>query len=77
MSWRWKPCWTRWSPPPSSCRGPRGVQEAGYIGLGALFGIPAELALGAALLRRGRDLAWGVPILLAWQWREVRRLRRA
>ena len=55
--------------------GAAGVQEAGYIGLGALFGIPAELALGASLLRRARDLVWGVPILLAWQWREVRRLR--
>ena len=55
--------------------GAAGVQEAGYIGLGALFGVPPELALGASLLRRGRDLAWGVPILLAWQWREVRRLR--
>lgn len=57
--------------------GAAGVQEAGYIGLGALFGVPAELALGASLLRRGRDLVWGIPILLAWQWHEVRRLRRA
>lgn len=52
-----------------------GVQEAGYIGLGTLFGVPPELALGVSLLRRGRDLVWGVPILLAWQWREMRRLR--
>ena len=57
--------------------GAAGVQEAGYIGLGALFGVPAELALGVSLLRRARDLVWGVPILLAWQLREVRRLRRA
>ena len=57
--------------------GAAGVQEAGYIGLGALFGVPPELALGASLLRRGRDLVWGVPILLAWQWQEVRQLRRA
>jgi len=57
--------------------GAAGVQEVGYIGLGALFGVPPELALGVSLLRRGRDLVWGVPILLAWQWREVRRLRRA
>lgn len=57
--------------------GAAGVQEAGYIGLGALFGVPAELALGLSLLRRARDLVWGIPILLAWQWREVRRLKRA
>ena len=54
--------------------GAAGVQEAGYVGLGALFGVPPELALGVSLLRRGRDLCWGVPVLAAWQWREVRRL---
>lgn len=55
--------------------GGAGVQEAGYVGLGAAFGIPPEVALGVSLLRRARDLAFGVPILLAWQWTEVRRLR--
>ncbi len=55
--------------------GAAGVQEAGYVGLGALFGVPPDLALGVSLLRRGKDLCWGVPILAAWQWREVRRLR--
>ena len=54
--------------------GGAGVLEAGYVGFGALFGVPPELALGVSLLRRGRDLVWGVPILLAWQGREVRRL---
>lgn len=54
--------------------GAAGVQEAGYVGIGALFNIPPDLALSISLLRRGKDLVWGVPILLAWQWREVRRL---
>lgn len=54
--------------------GAAGVQEAGYVGIGALFGIPPDLALGVSLLRRAKDLVWGVPILLIWQWREVRRL---
>jgi putative membrane protein len=54
--------------------GAAGVQEAGYVGIGALFGIPPDLALGVSLLRRGKDLVWGVPILLVWQWRELRRL---
>jgi putative membrane protein len=55
--------------------GAAGVQEAGYVGIGALFGVPADLALSVSLLRRGKDLVWGLPILAAWQWREVRRLR--
>jgi glycosyltransferase 2 family protein len=52
-----------------------GVQEAGYTALGALFGVPAPLALAASLLRRARDVVVGVPILLLWQAIEVRRLR--
>ena len=55
--------------------GGAGVQEAGYVGLGALFGIPPEIALGASLLRRGRDAGWGIPVLLTWQFIELRRLR--
>ncbi len=54
--------------------GAAGVQEAGYVGFGALFGVPPELALGVSLLRRGKDLVWGAPILALWQWREMRRL---
>ncbi len=52
-----------------------GVQEAGYAGLGAIFGVPPELSLGVSLVRRGRDIAVGVPILLIWQLVEMRRLR--
>ena len=52
-----------------------GVQEAGYAGLGAIFGIPPEMSLAVSLLRRARDIAVGVPILLLWQLFEVRRLR--
>lgn len=54
-----------------------GVQEAGYAGLGAIFGVPPELSLGVSLIRRARDLVVGVPILLVWQLLEVRRVRRA
>jgi putative membrane protein len=52
-----------------------GVQEAGYAGLGAIFGVPPEFSLGVSLIRRARDLTVGVPILLIWQLLEVRRLR--
>ncbi len=54
-----------------------GVQEAAYAGIGALFGIPAEFALAVSLLRRSRDIAVGIPILVIWQVIEVRRLRLA
>lgn len=57
--------------------GGAGVQEAGYAGIGALFGIPPDLALGLSLLRRAREAAWGLPVLLAWQGWELRRMRAA
>ena len=50
-----------------------GVQEGGYILLGALFGITPETALALSLIRRARDIAIGAPALLAWQLVEGRR----
>jgi len=52
-----------------------GVQEAGYAGLGALFGLAPEISIGVSLLRRARDIAIGIPILLVWQVWEMRKLR--
>ncbi len=52
-----------------------GVQEASYIALGRLFGMPASLSLSLSLLRRARDIVIGAPAVLAWQALEVRRLR--
>jgi putative membrane protein len=52
-----------------------GVQEAGYAALGAIFGVPPELSLGVSLIRRARDIVLGVPILLLWQFVEMRQLR--
>jgi glycosyltransferase 2 family protein len=52
-----------------------GVQEAGYAGLGTIFGVSPELSLGVSLVRRARDIVVGVPILLVWQFVEMRRLR--
>jgi glycosyltransferase 2 family protein len=54
-----------------------GVQEAAYVGLAAAFGVPPEAALSVSLLRRARDMALGIPILLAWQATELRGLRKA
>lgn len=50
-----------------------GVQEGGYILLGALFGVSPEAALALSLVRRARDLAIGAPSLLVWQAIESRR----
>jgi putative membrane protein len=55
--------------------GAAGVQELFYTSLGALFGVPPEVSLAVSLLRRARDLAIAVPVLLGWQFLEARRLR--
>jgi putative membrane protein len=52
-----------------------GVQEAAYVALGMLFGVDPKIALGLSLLRRGRDIALGIPVLLIWQTLEMRALR--
>jgi putative membrane protein len=53
-----------------------GVQEGGYIAVGALFGLGPEVALGLSLLKRAREFLTGVPCLLVWQAIEARRLLR-
>jgi putative membrane protein len=50
-----------------------GVQEASYAMLMPLFGLGPDVGLAVSLLRRGRDIALGIPILLAWQVMEGRR----
>lgn len=51
-----------------------GVQEGGYVVVGAAVGLGPEAALAVALLRRGREVALAIPALLVWQWREGRRV---
>lgn len=53
--------------------GALGVQEAGYALMLPLFGLPAEMGLAVSLLKRGREIAIGVPALLMWQGLEGRR----
>ena len=50
-----------------------GVQEAGYAALAPVFGMGPEIGLAVSLLKRARDIAVGVPILLIWQALEGRR----
>ena len=50
-----------------------GIQEAAYAAVAPLFGIGSEVGLAISLLKRVRDVAVGVPILLLWQGAESRR----
>jgi glycosyltransferase 2 family protein len=52
-----------------------GAQEAAYTVLSPLFGIGAEFGLAVSVLKRARDLAIGIPILLIWQAIEGHRAR--
>ncbi|TCZ57270.1 lysylphosphatidylglycerol synthase domain-containing protein [Roseicella aquatilis] len=52
--------------------GALGLQEAGFLGLGLLLGLPAEVAAALAIARRLRDLVIFLPGLLAWVWVERR-----
>jgi len=54
-----------------------GVQEGGYVVLGAIFGLGPETALALSLAKRARELTIGVPALLLWQAIEARGWRGA
>jgi hypothetical protein len=46
------------------------LQEAGFLGIGLLLGLPTEVAAALAIARRIRDLVIYLPGLLAWVWAE-------
>jgi len=54
--------------------GALGVMEGSYVLLGPIFGLPAEIALSLALIKRGRDLAIGLAAIAVWQVMEGKRL---
>jgi len=54
--------------------GGMGVQDGALIAVCALFGIPAEVALAMALIKRVPDLILGAPALMGWQALEGRRI---
>ena len=43
-----------------------GAQESGIVAAGIMLGIDPDLALAVALIKRARELAYGVPGLIAW-----------
>jgi len=53
-----------------------GVQEGGLVLLGAMIGLTPDTAIALSLIKRVRELALGVPGLLAWHFAESRRLLR-
>lgn len=52
-----------------------GVQEGGLILFGNLMGLPADAAIALSLIKRAREVGFGLPALVSWQWAEARRLR--
>jgi putative membrane protein len=56
--------------------GALGALEGSFILFGALFGMTAETALAMSLSKRVRELALGLPGLLAWHWTEAHYLIR-
>jgi putative membrane protein len=53
--------------------GALGVQEGGFVLIGALYGIPPPLCLASSLAKRVREILLGVPALMVWQFIEGRR----
>jgi putative membrane protein len=56
--------------------GALGVQEAGFIAVCAVYGIPAPAALALSLVKRVPEFILGPPFLLAWHRHEAKALSR-
>ena len=54
--------------------GALGVQEAGFLFFGQMLGLPPDIAVAVAVIRRCRDLLLFVPGLIAWQVHEGKNL---
>jgi len=50
-----------------------GVQELGLMGVGHLIGLSGETALALSLVKRMREVLFGLPALASWYWTEGRR----
>ena len=56
--------------------GALGVQETGLVLIGALIGLPADVAIALSLAKRFREIVIGLPALASWQWVEIGRVQR-
>lgn len=52
-----------------------GLHEAGVMLLASLAGVASDVGLSLALIKRMREVLFGVPALLSWQWVEASQLR--
>jgi putative membrane protein len=52
-----------------------GVQEAGYVLLAQAVGLDPDVAVALSLVKRARDLALGLPALIAWQAMQLKARR--
>jgi putative membrane protein len=52
-----------------------GVQEAAVMLFARLVGVEGDIALTLALVKRMREILFGIPALLSWQWVEASTLR--
>ncbi|HUI59522.1 MAG TPA: lysylphosphatidylglycerol synthase domain-containing protein [Steroidobacteraceae bacterium] len=50
-----------------------GVQELGLMGVGHLIGLSSETAIALSLIKRMREILFGLPALASWYWSEGRR----
>jgi hypothetical protein len=53
-----------------------GIQEAGFVLVGAVLGIDEAAAIALSLVLRARDVLLGAPAVLLWSAAELRQLRR-
>ena len=56
--------------------GSLGVQEAGFILVGGLFGLHPDATIALSMIKRVRELIVGTSGMVAWQWSEGKRLMR-
>jgi len=49
-----------------------GVREGSILLVGGMLGVPPDAALALALVKRGREIMFGVPGIVAWLWAEGR-----
>ncbi len=56
--------------------GALGVQETGLVLIGAMIGLPADVAIALSLAKRFREIVIGLPTLVSWHWVEVGSIRR-
>jgi putative membrane protein len=54
-----------------------GLHEAGVMLVASLAGVTSDVGLSLALIKRMREVLFGVPALLSWQWVEASQLRRS